>query len=105
MKYGAKVDAADPWEDVLAYLRRSHVQMEPLYALERDGKLDGPDGESLIVGQMNDAASTLSALIWAAYTSAEPTDKQVESWARYDASEPRAGAGATQPSTQPAATK
>ncbi len=83
-------------------MRRSHAQMEPLYVLERDGKLDGPEGEQLIVGQLSDATAMLSALVWAAYTSAEPTPKQVESWVRYDASDPGARGPATRPATSPA---
>lgn len=107
IKYGAHVDANDPWADVVALLRRSNAQLEPLYVLERDGKLDGAEGEKLLVEQLSDCTSTLSALIWAAYTSAAPTEKQVESWIRYDhsAADPQANrSAATQAtaSTQPA---
>lgn len=94
----AHVNAADPWDDVRAYLQRSHAQVPALYTLERDGQLDGPDGEKLLMSQLSDAASTLTALIWAAYTSAEPTPRQIESWTRYDASD---SVPATAPSTQP----
>jgi len=92
-EYDARVNAADPWDDLLACLQRSHALLEPLYALERDGQLDGEAGMKLLVGQLRDAAATLSALIWAAYTSAEPTQRQIEAWTRYDDS----------PSSQPAA--
>jgi hypothetical protein len=105
VKYAVKVDAADPWNDVLAYMRRSHAQMEPLYALERDGQLDGPEGEKLITTQLGDAASTLSALVWAAYTSAEPTPKQVESWVHYEGNDSDAGAPAPPPTPSPAGAK
>ncbi len=84
VKYGVEVQAADPWNDVRAYFQRSFAQMEPLYALERDGQLDGPAGEALLTGQMGDAASMLSALIWAAHNSSAPTDRQVESWTHYE---------------------
>lgn len=105
VKYDAKVNAADPWTDVLAYLRRSHAQMEPLYVLERDGKLDGPEGEKLITTQLGDAAAMLSALVWGAYTSAEPTPKQVESWVHYEGTDLDAGASATPPTAPPAGAK
>lgn len=105
IKYDVKMNAADPWEDVLAYFKRSHAQMEPLYTLERDGKLDGPEGEQLITRQLGDASAVLSAMIWAAYTSAEPTDAQLKSWVRYDAfntgDAPSKGAATTQPATRP----
>ena len=102
VKYDAKVNAADPWDDVLEYLRRSYGQLEPLYTLERDGKLDGDEGEKLIVGRLCDAASTLSALIWAAYESAEPTDAQVKSWVRYDGREAYEPSPASSPTSSPA---
>ncbi len=84
VKFDARVNAADPWEDVLRYLRRSHALVVPLYELERDGKLDGEEGRKLIVGQLNDAAAMLSAILWSAYTSAAPTEEQVKSWVRYE---------------------
>lgn len=102
VRYDAHVNASDPWEDVVAYSKRSHAQVEPLYVLERDGKLDDEEGEKLIEGQLSDGVSMLSALIWAAYTSAAPTDKQVESWVRYDRFDPNENLPTTQPVTQPA---
>ena len=81
---------------------RSHAQVEPLYVLERDGQLDGPDGETLIVGQLGEAASMLSTLVWAAYTSAEPSAAQVESWLRYDEADRQSGPAGPSPTSQPA---
>ncbi len=101
VKRDVRVNAGDPWDDVLAYLRRSHAQMQPLYALERDGQLDGPEGEKLLLGQLDDAASMLAALIEAACTSAEPTQHQIESWTRYEGSDAPPPAPATAPGTQP----
>ena len=84
VKFYAEVDPHDPWKEVLTYLRRSHAQLQPLYELERDGRLDTPAGEELIVARLTDAASMYSALLWAAYVSAEPSDKQVETWVYYN---------------------
>ncbi|MGD8453892.1 MAG: hypothetical protein PVJ57_18915 [Phycisphaerae bacterium] len=84
-----KVNAADPWEDVLKYFARSNAQVEPLYALERDGKLDGPEGRAFALERLGDASSMLRALVQAACTSsATPTDEQVKSWVRYNAFDP-----------------
>jgi len=104
-RYDAKVDAADPWKDVLAYVRRAHAQMAALYALERDQKLDGPEGERLVAGQLADATAMLSALIWAAYATSEPTDRQVETWVRYDAFNAREPADFRAPTSLPARVK
>jgi hypothetical protein len=98
--YDAHVSAADPWADVLAALQRSHAELETLYALERDGRLDSEVGRTLIAGRLSDAAALLSALTWAAYTSAAPTEKQSESWLRYEPQDKVRGA-ASQPATRP----
>ena len=88
VKYSTQVKAADPWDDVLTYMKRSHSRMKPLYELERDGKLDSPAGEQFIIERLADATSMFSALVWAAYTSAEPTEQQIESWVRYNGFDP-----------------
>jgi hypothetical protein len=97
-----KLHANDPWADVVAYVGRSHAQLEPLYALERDGKLDGEPGREMAFQQLGDGTSMLAALIWAAYTSAEPTEKQVSQWVMYDGQHTAASKPASAPATQPA---
>jgi hypothetical protein len=87
----------DPWDDVLAYIGRSHAQVAMLYTLERDGLLDRAAGRELLVARLSDAASMLSGLIRAAYVGSEPTAEQVERWARYDRGEARPAAPATRP--------
>ncbi len=101
IKTDRPLNAADPWDDVAAYLTRSHAQVVPLYTLERDGQLDGPEGVELISGQLADAAGMLTELIRAAYTSAAPTKKQVDSWLNYEGTEKAHGGPATQPASAP----
>jgi hypothetical protein len=72
VSYGRRVNASDPWEDVIQHFQRSHDQLVRLYELERDGQLDGPEGRALIAGRLADAAAMTSAMIWAAYTSSGP---------------------------------
>lgn len=84
VKYDAEPDAADPWDDVMEYLRRSHALVETVYRLERDGELDKEPGRKLIEQRVCDAASMLSALFWGAWTSSEPTEKQIADWVRYN---------------------
>jgi len=91
-----KVNAQDPWADLLAHFRRSFERMETLYALERDGQLDGAAGRTLLAERLGDAVATVRALCVAAYESATPTEKQVKNWVRYDAT--------PGPTTRPAAT-
>jgi len=98
-----QVNPEDPWQDFLAHVQRSHAQLEALYALERDGKLDGPEGEKLMAERLDDAASMLSAAIGAAYRSSEPDAKQVESWLHYDSYDPNEYLpSAAVPTSQPA---
>lgn len=85
VKYDRKVDAADPWNDVLSHIERSFAQMEPLYALEKSGALNKAAGKRLITERLSDGAATLSALYRAAYVSAAPTDAQIKSFVRFDA--------------------
>jgi hypothetical protein len=101
VKYDLKVDPRDPWNDVCAYLQRSHAALEPLYALERDGKLDRGEGRALVAGRLSDAVAMLSALIRGACADSEPTERRIESFRRFDG-RPMTDAGPAQPSTAPA---
>jgi len=91
----------DPWDDVLAYIGRSHAQVATLYTLERDGLLDRAAGRELLIARLSDAASMLSGLIQAAYVGSEPTAEQVERWVRYDQGAARPDHPATQPAQPP----
>lgn len=103
VRYETRVNAADPWDDLVAYLRRSFELVEPLYRLERDGQLDGPPGREFIAGRLVDAAAMLSALYWSAYESSRPTAEQVASWVRYDGFDPQSLPGLSEPpATRPA---
>jgi len=84
VKYGCKIDARDPWNDLVAHVRRANARVEPLYRLERDGELDRNAGRAFIVERLTDATALLSAMIWAAYTNAEPTARQISSWVYYN---------------------
>ena len=97
-----KLHANDPWGDVVAYVGRSHAQLEPLYVLERDGKLDSEPGRELAIQQLSDGTTMLAALVWEAYTSAEPTEKQVSQWVMYDGQHAATSSPASAPATQPA---
>jgi hypothetical protein len=99
VRFDARVTAVDPWDDVLAYLRRSFAEVEPLYRLERDGELNAPTGREFICARLADGAAMLSALYWAAYTSAAPNEKQVGDFIRWNEESP---APASAPASQPA---
>ncbi|MEP0847873.1 MAG: hypothetical protein HRF50_13770 [Phycisphaerae bacterium] len=102
--YSVTVNAADPWDDLLAYFRGSFERVEPLYQLERDGLLDQDAGRAFIVRCLADASAMLSALYWGAYASSAPTAEQVATWVRYDGIDapPPAAATAPHPSSAPA---
>lgn len=101
-KFDRKVNADDPWDDVVKYFAASHAQLEKLYALERDGQLDGPAGKELLLGRFADASALLEALIQAAYASAAPTAKQSESWFFFEGGEKKAATTTSAPTSQPA---
>lgn len=84
-KFDAKIEnPRDPWKDVLTYVHKSHDRVEPLYAMEKSGDLDKEPGKELITSCLTDGASMLSALYWAAWTSAVPNDKQVADFQMFD---------------------
>lgn len=82
--FNKKVDPTDPWADVIVYLKRSHDEVEPLYVLEKSGELNQEVGKKFIVERLADGAAMLSALYQAAWTSAEPTPKEIEDFKRFD---------------------
>lgn len=95
------VEAKDPWPNVLAYVGRAHAEMPRLYALERDGTLDGEDGRALLRERLGDGAAMLSAMLRAAIDSSAPTDEQVSKWVFYDGRPDAPPAPTTQPTTRP----
>lgn len=88
IRYDARVDAVDPWKEVLAYLRRSFQRVETLYRLERDGELEAVPGRKLALVCLDDGITMLSALYRAAYSGARPTAGQIETWVRINRFDP-----------------
>lgn len=109
VRYGIEINAMNPWDDVIAYLRRSFAEVEPLYRMEHDDTLNGPEGKALIIERLADGAAMLSALYWSAYVSSAPNPKQVADWIRYNEMRPGSlppppvAPPATQPAETPAA--
>ncbi len=79
-----KVDARNPWLDVLTYLQRSFDQVVPLYELKKSGDLDKAPGKEFIELRLADAASMLQALYEAAWTAANPDQGAIDEFKRYD---------------------
>ncbi len=95
-----EINGRQPWNDIIAHIRRSFDQMEPLYALEKSGELNEAKGMAFIEQRLADGASMLSGMIWAAWRQAEPTPKQVEDFVRYNemgSEQELGGEGAPQP--------
>jgi hypothetical protein len=107
---GVTVNAADPWKDVLAYIRRSNDRVEPLYALEKAGELSKEKGKALIEERFTDAGAMLGALYAAAWTSSEATEREIQAWVRFNNFKPellpyqegRVDAPAASPAPEPA---
>ena len=65
------------FQEVMAYLAEQFKQVEPLYQLEKAGKLSGrravsEEGHDFITGQMLNAAQMLGDLWWTAWQQAPP---------------------------------
>lgn len=83
-KFNVKIDAADPWNDVLVYIQRSFDQVEPLYKLEKSGELKKPAGKVFIEKRLADAATMLEAMYESAWTAAEPKQADIDEFVKYD---------------------
>lgn len=84
VRFEASLNAADPWDDMVAYLLRSFDNVERVYQMEKDGSLRSEPGQRFIAARVADGAATLAALYNAAWTSAAPTAEQVADWVKYD---------------------
>lgn len=90
------------WDEVIALVERSHAAVEPLYAMQKDGSLREAKGRALILERLADAAATLAGIYEAAWTSSEPTERQVKDFLRFDGSTPTTGAATdAQPDSKP----
>ncbi len=83
-QFNRLVDGADPWNDVLAHLERSHAQVEPFYELKRTGDLEKETGKKAVEARLADGATMLAALVEAAWKAAEPGNKDIADFKRYD---------------------
>lgn len=72
-----KVNDTDPWTDVLAHIKRSFAQVEPLYKMHLDDTLRGPEGKAFISERLRDAADMLRAMYVAAWTSSDPVKRDI----------------------------
>jgi hypothetical protein len=81
-------DASNPWGDLLAYIRRSHEQVRPLYEMEKSGALKEEAGKALISSRLGDAGAMLAALINSAWEASEIDDKYVADFIRFDGFKP-----------------
>jgi len=88
-KFDAKVDQGDPWNDVIAYIQRSHDMVEPLYLLKKTGELEKDEGKKFMSERLTDAAGMLAAMYQAAWASGTPNDKDKPDFVKYDVPDPR----------------
>lgn len=78
------VDGKDPWQAILAHIQRSHDEVVPLYKMQKSGELQQDAGKALITSRLEDGAAMLSSLYNAAWEAAEPTEKDIENFVKYD---------------------
>lgn len=108
--YTVQVTPADPWLEVLAFIRRSHAEVEAVYAMEKSGELQEEAGRALITARLNDAAAMLAALYGAAWEASAPAERDVTDFLRYDGfdaaelpeADAEAAGGAPRPAAEPA---
>lgn len=112
VKFDQAVAAADPWEDTIRYIARSHAQVEPLYRMEKDKRLVGPEGKRFIADRLCDGAAMLGALYRAAWEGSAPTEREISAFVKYNSLDPGllpkadpVPAGSAPPAPPPAAPK
>lgn len=70
----AKINALDPWEQVLKMMTRTQSRVEPLYKLEKLGKLETKTGRDFFARCILESGSNLSGLWVAAYEASKIDD-------------------------------
>ncbi|MFQ5412048.1 MAG: hypothetical protein ACE5EC_07110, partial [Phycisphaerae bacterium] len=60
-----KISTTNEWDAIRAYLYESFEQMDPLYALEKSGKLTGPEGKRFSEDRLMTGGAALAG-IWTA---------------------------------------
>ena len=83
-KFDIPVPGIDPWNDVITYVKRSHDKVEPLYAMEKAGKLQQSEGKAFISERLHDAAAMLAAMYNSAWAASTPTDTDIADFKKYD---------------------
>lgn len=74
----ADVNAANPWNDVIAEITRSHQQVETVYKMHKDGSLLKPEGKAFLEERLRDGASVLAALYRAAWETSDPAKQDID---------------------------
>jgi hypothetical protein len=72
------------WQVTIAYLKRSHARVEPLYKLEKSGALKQEEGKEFLTVCLNDGATMLAWYINQAWKSSTINEKDVEMFIFYD---------------------
>jgi hypothetical protein len=80
-----RVDAADPWRDVLAHIQRSHDRVRDVYAMFKSGDLEKEPGKAMISERLRDGGSMLATLYASAWAASVPDDAAVKDFIKYDA--------------------
>lgn len=70
----AKIDALDPWEQILKWMSRTKTRVEPLYKLEKLGKLEAKSGHDFFARCVLEGGSNLAGLWVAAYKASKIDD-------------------------------
>lgn len=79
-----KVNAEDPWTDVLDHIEASFNGVKPLYVLQKSGELEKDAGRAFIEARLCDGASMLGAMYAAAWKASAMSDKDAQDFVRYD---------------------
>ncbi len=83
-KFDVKIDARDPWDNIISYIDTTFKTVEPLYELEKSGELKKEKGKQFIDERLAAGASMLGSMYKAAWESAGPKDKDVDEFKKYD---------------------
>ncbi|MFN0133835.1 MAG: hypothetical protein ACKVW3_15060 [Phycisphaerales bacterium] len=88
MAYDRTVDAKRPWQAHLAHIQRSFDAVVPLYSLQRDRLLTGPQGRNLIAARLRDGSAQLSAYYNVAWEAANPSESDLANFRKFNPVDP-----------------
>jgi hypothetical protein len=82
--FDLRINPNDPWKDVTAHIASSFAQVERLYQMKKTGELERGAGKVFILERLASSARVLEAMYQGAWESAEPDERDMEDFVKFD---------------------